>query len=110
MPVIHDPQLRALLLPLLLAVTFSLHGCRGHADDPHASKNKHLETEPPLATCPGADLAQITNLIYVAPDGKDSDSCGAQTATPCKTIAQGIPQSSRPRANPTPKVGERCGR
>jgi hypothetical protein len=40
--------------------------------------------------CGSRDTADLTNVRYVSPQGKDGEGCGAAPATPCATIAAGI--------------------
>ncbi len=47
---------------------------------------------PASVSCAGADLSNLNTFIYVSVTGgdPDSDSCGKNPASACKTISQGI--------------------
>ena len=45
---------------------------------------------PASVSCAGADLSNLNTFIYVSVTGGDSDSCGKNPASACKTISQGI--------------------
>jgi hypothetical protein len=83
---LRPPQF--LLLPILfLILATALQGCGG--DNP-AQPAVAVRAEAPLVACPGAELATLKTVIYVAPGGADSDNCGDKPATPCASIAAGI--------------------
>lgn len=44
----------------------------------------------PQTTCIGADVSGLDNVIYVAPKGTDSGTCGASAVGACATIQRGI--------------------
>jgi hypothetical protein len=50
--------------------------------------------QPPV--CGTADLSGVKSLIYVAPGGSDSRSCGLTSALPCASIQQGIDNCATP--------------
>ena len=75
-----------LLLSLLCLTVAALQGCGG--DAPPDSPT--LRSAAPPASCPGANLSAMTTVIYVAPTGEDSDSCGDKPGSACATIAKGI--------------------
>jgi hypothetical protein len=81
-----------LLLPFLLfLLATTLQGCGGDSQPPSSVA---VRAEAPLVLCPGAELATLTTVVYVAPAGADSDSCGDKPATPCASIAKGIARCS----------------
>jgi pentapeptide repeat protein len=43
-------------------------------------------------SCPNATLPANATLIYVAPTGQDTSTCGASSTTPCLTIGKGLAQ------------------
>jgi hypothetical protein len=44
----------------------------------------------PAVRCAGADPPRLPKVVYVSPEGSDKGDCGQSTASPCKTIQQGI--------------------
>ena len=44
----------------------------------------------PQLSCNGADISGLRNIIYVAPGGSESASCGAAAVSACATIQKGI--------------------
>jgi pentapeptide repeat protein len=43
-------------------------------------------------SCPNTNLSGLATLVYVAPTGQDTSTCGASSTTPCLTIGQGLAQ------------------
>ena len=81
-----------LLAPILFLVLIAaLGGCGG---DNRPESSAAIRVEAPLVACPGAELATLAAVIYVAPAGTDSDSCGDKPATPCASIGAGIARCS----------------
>ncbi|MBK4737515.1 hypothetical protein [Noviherbaspirillum pedocola] len=76
----------ALLLPFVLA------SCGGGGEEEGRVQRDLPEA---AVSCPGADLARLQTVVYVAPDGIAGDNCGATVATACKSIAKGIRRCTR---------------
>ena len=86
----HPPRLSfpCLSFPCLFFILFAaLQGCGGES---HPEAASAIRVKAPLSACPGARLAAQTTVIYVAPGGVDSDSCGDTPAAPCASIGAGI--------------------
>jgi uncharacterized protein YjbI with pentapeptide repeats len=45
-------------------------------------------------TCGGSDLSGVANPVFVSPQGTDTDTCGANPATACKTLVRALSRCS----------------